>query len=372
MPEVGLNPFQPGRGIPPPLIAGRDAELEAADRALERLAEGRSPSEDLLFYGPRGNGKTTLLLEIGQRARERGARVETFPVEALTDETRLVRRLQERAQVLGGGLTGVQAAGIGVSTAPSAPPEDPETLLALWVGSDEHRPLVIVLDEVQAMSPEVARPFFYAVQQAKVGAAPFLVLAAGTPDARRRIREAATFNERGFEPVPVGRLQRSHTTAALTEPARAAGRPIARDALALLAEQSQDYPYFVQLLGSAAWDAAAGAHTDEISLPTAQRGVEECRDRIERFYASRYEEAEFRRIEPVLKPLALLFEEHGGRVPHKAFTALLRRAGAEDSVPLDDLGLRVELSDLGVVWSADGAVWEMGIPSFADYLLRRG
>ena len=366
------NPFRPGRGVLPPLLAGRERELDTAEERLAALARRESPAEDLLFYGPRGNGKTALLREIERRARNRDFRVETLPVDALTDRAVLVRALQERAGGPGGKFTSVQVGGSGVTENPPAPTDDIHRLFASWVGAGGARPTVITLDEVQALDADTARPFFGAVQRAKSGRVPFLLVCAGTPDARRRLREAATFNERGFEPVPVGRLRRSDTTAALTEPAKAAGRPIAPDALALLSEQSQDYPYFVQLLGRAAWDAAARARTDEISLPAARRGVAKCRARIERFYAGRYEETEFRRVEPVLKPLALLFEEYGGRVPHEAFTALPRRAGARESIPLDDLGLRVELSDLGVVWSASGAVWEMGIPGFADYLLRRG
>ena len=371
MPEVGVNPFRPGRGVLPPLLAGRERELETAEERLATLARGESPSEDLLFYGPRGNGKTTLLLEIGQRARKRGARVETLPADALTDETRLVRRLQERAQVLGGGLTGVQAAGIGVSAAPGAPPEDPETLLALWVGSNEHRPLVILLDEVQTMSPEVARPFFSAVQQTKFGAAPFLVLAAGTPDAPRRLLQAGTYNERGFRFLPVGRLARTDTSAAISEPARRAGRPVAEDALALLAEESQDYPYFVQLLGSAAWWATAPTDS-EITRSTAERGLTEFGARVAEFYERRYREARARRVAPALKPLARRFADSGGRLSDYDLESLLQGLSRKGVVPFDDTALEQELSDLGVVWSVRAGVWEMGIPSFAGYLLRRG
>lgn len=57
----------------PPLLAGRESELEAAERLLADLGRGVSPSQDLFFYGPRGNGKTTLLLELERRARERGS-----------------------------------------------------------------------------------------------------------------------------------------------------------------------------------------------------------------------------------------------------------------------------------------------------------
>ena len=371
MPEVGRNPFQPGRGVLPPLIAGRERELEAAEERLAALARGESPPEDLLFYGPRGNGKTTLRIEVEHRARDRHLRVERFPVDALTDRSRLVRHLQERAGVLGTQVTSVPIARSGVAGTPPAPTEDIEQLFAAWVGAAGARPTLITLDEAQALEPGAARPFFEAIQERKSGPAPFLVLAAGTPDAPRRLREAATFNERGFEPVPVGRLERSDTTAALAEPARATGRPIAPDALALLAEESQDYPYFVQRLGHAAWRAAARAGTGGISLAAAGRGIAESGARIERFYEGRYREARARRVAPALKPLARLFSENDGRVTEGQLEWLLRTIVGEDTVPFDDQALEQELSDLGVVWSVRAGAWEMGIPSFADYLLRR-
>ena len=371
MSGIAANPFTPGRGVAPPFLAGREPQLAEADALLDRLAEGKMPAQDLLLCGPRGNGKTTLLLEIEGRARERGLRVDDLPVDALTDRTELVRHLQYRAGALKGEVTGVQVAGFGGTKTPPAPPPATSDLLAAWAGADS-RPLVILLDEAHALRPEAARGFFDAVQRAKSGHAPFLVLAAGTPDAPRRLRQAATYNERGFAQVPVGRLARPETKAALAEPAKAAGRPIAEDAAALLAEQSQDYPYFVQLLGSAAWKAADRAGAPDIPLSLARRGAAEAVAPIERFYEGRYEEAESRRIEPVLKPLALLFAEHGGEVPASALKSLLRPLAERDSVPFDDLGLRQELTDLGVVWSVRPGTWELGIPSFADYLFRRG
>ena len=372
MPEVGRNPFQPGRGMSPPLLAGREAELAAAERCFVRLLEGRSPPRDLSFYGPRGNGKTAILLEIEHRARKRDFRVETLPVDALTDRAGLVRTLQERTGALAGQVTAVQFAGFGGSTTPRQPTAEIERLFAAWLGSEAFRPLVLVVDEAQVLAPEAARPFFSAVQRAKSGRVPFLLVCAGTPDAPRRIRQAGTFNERGFTPCRVGRLDRPATLAALREPAQASGRPVTEAAAGFLAEQSQDYPFFIQLLGSAAWEAAAEG-ASEISLRAAQAGAAECADTIEEFYTSRYEEAEFRRVESALKPLAHFFaEQHEGRVSHDAFKGFLRRVSSEDSIPLDDLDLRQELSDLGVVWSTHSGLWEMGIPSFADYLLRRG
>ena len=361
------NPYQPGSGMAPPVLAGRASLLRLAEERLETVAAGRALAQNLLFYGPRGNGKTALLTEIRRRARERNLRVEELPVNALTTEEKLVRHLQERAGVLGQRLTGAQVAGIGVSTTEAAPTREIRLLLAAWIGAG---PLVIVMDEVHALSPKAARPFFDAVESAKQESRPFLLLAAGTPDAPRRVREAATYNERGFEQLPVGRLRRPDTITALAEPARMSGRPMNAEAAALLSEESQDYPYFIQLLGNAAWKEAAEA-AGGIGIDAARRGMEAARVPVERFYSGRYDEARRRKITPALAPLAALFAKRGGRLDDPALDAGLLEIAAPDSFPLDEVALLDTLRDLGVVWEASPGVWELGIPSFADFVLRR-
>ena len=361
------NPYQPGSGMAPPVLAGRASLLRLAEERLETVAAGRALAQNLLFYGPRGNGKTALLTEIRRRARERNLRVEELPVDALTTEEKLVRHLQERAGVLGQRLTGAQVAGIGVSTTEAAPTREIRLLLAAWIGAG---PLVIVMDEVHALSPKAARPFFDAVESAMQESRPFLLLAAGTPDAPRRVREAATYNERGFEQLPVGRLRRPDTITALAEPARMSGRPMNAEAAALLSEESQDYPFFIQLLGNAAWKEAAAA-AGGIGIDAARRGVEAARVAVERFYSGRYDEARRRKITPALAPLAALFAKRGGRLDDPALDAGLLEIAAADSFPLDEVALLDTLRDLGVVWEASSGVWELGIPGFADFVLRR-
>ena len=363
------NPYRPGRGVAPPVLAGRSSVLDIAEERLDVLAAGGMPPQDLLLYGPRGNGKTTLLIEIERRARERGLRVEELPVDALTTRERLVRHLQERAGLWRGRLTGVQVAGVGATADRAAPSEEIGQLFRAWIGTDEIRPLVIVMDEIHALSPEAARPFFDAVQTAKNGGQPFLLLAAGTPDAPRRVREAATYNERGFRTVRVGRLQRPETITALAEPARMSGHPMSADAAALLAEESQDYPYFIQLLGRATWKEAAEVGSG-IGLDAARRGLAASRVPVERFFSGRYDEAWSRKIASALEPLATLFVDRKGRLPQFELRERLVEIAAPDSFPLDEVALLDTLRDLGVVWEASPGVWEMGIPSFADFVLR--
>lgn len=56
-----LDPFVPGAGILPPYLAGREAEQSLFRKIFGRLREGRSLPDEVILYGPRGNGKTALL-----------------------------------------------------------------------------------------------------------------------------------------------------------------------------------------------------------------------------------------------------------------------------------------------------------------------
>jgi len=69
--DARLNPYSPGAGVRPVQLAGRDAELESFD-VLRARAEAGRPDRSTLFYGLRGVGKTVLLNELAENAREAG------------------------------------------------------------------------------------------------------------------------------------------------------------------------------------------------------------------------------------------------------------------------------------------------------------
>ena len=358
------NPFQPGAGARPPVLAGRDTELALADEMLDSLQRGRRPSRGLLLFGPRGNGKTVLLDRIAEHARGRGMRAVDLPASAFRSPEVLTQELQENAGLTGARLRGAHAAGFGVSTEPELPTRNAARLLASWVG-EGHAPLVILLDEAHTVEPDAGRIFFEAVQEATKRSLLLLLLVAGTPDAPRRLRRTGTFTERALRRLPVGRLPRDETIRAFREPTSASGLPLDDDAAAFLAAESQDYPYFIQLLGSAVWRSASVAGASGITKESARKGTAAARPEIERFYAERFAEARDRGIHRALTPLAALASERGGRLGECELDGFL--AGAAGAT--GEAELLNTLTDLGVLWRSGAAGWEMGIPSFTDHIL---
>jgi Cdc6-like AAA superfamily ATPase len=65
------NPFTPGAGSQPPLLVGRDEQLDTMTVAVRRLALGRF-ERSVLLKGLRGVGKTVLLNEFGRIAENEG------------------------------------------------------------------------------------------------------------------------------------------------------------------------------------------------------------------------------------------------------------------------------------------------------------
>ena len=364
------NPFRPGAGQMPPYLAGREAELALADTRLRQLAGGTAPAQGLLLYGPRGNGKTVLLEHIAARARDLGLRAEDLPPAALHERSVLVEELQELAGLTEARLTGVQLGPVGATAERAAVTGNVSQLFAGWVRAAS-TPLVVLLDEAHTVEPAVGRNFFDAVQNASSAGLPFFLIAAGTPDAPRKIRHAGTFAERALERLPIGRLDRAAATQALVKPAEAGGRPIAGNALELLVGESQDYPYFIQLLGQAAWEAADDADESIISVRTAEKAVAAARTSVEQLFMGRFEEAWEHEIVTALAPLADRMVRRDGRLGDHELRELLGEIAGLESVPFDPASLLITLRDLGVVWETASGVWEMGIPSFADYTLRR-
>lgn len=239
------GPFRPGAGGLPPYLAGRASEQALCRDLLGDLRDGLAPPRDLVLHGPRGNGKTALLVWLRQEAASyAGVEVLSLTPAGIPTEARLVERLTPSSwwRRLAPGQVSVR--GITWRTGRDGLPPLDEALRA----RARKGPLLLLIDEAHTLDLHVGRALLNAGQQ--IGRAlPFLLVLAGTPILRARLNAMnATFWNRA-ERRPVGRLDGPATAAAVRNPLRSEGIDVDEDALAHVVRDSHGYPYFVQLWG---------------------------------------------------------------------------------------------------------------------------
>jgi hypothetical protein len=270
-------PYTPGFGRRPPVVAGRDALVDDVARVMG--AGPQHPRFCRALLGSRGTGKTVLLDVIGEAAsRELGWAV--LHVQALPEESLvavLLERIPEAVRPWGRFGRGSKdlPAELKVGTGNAATVFE-DALGRVGSFAEGHGTgLLITVDEAQ-MAPQedlsaVARALQTVVARRLQ---PVAVIFGGLDTFRERLAGAGTYA--GRLPVEeLGNLEPSAARLALVEPA--ARRHVAweDDALSLLVRRSGGHPYYVQLFGWHAWEAAQGEAT--ITLAHAKAGLKSAR-----------------------------------------------------------------------------------------------
>ena len=282
------NPYTPGQV--PRVLVGRSVELDRIRSVISRVATfGELGGPLLVFHAPRGVGKTSLLRTAQRQAAEVGfvtawvacSRERPF----LPELVRAVERALTRAEVIPPGDAGAgwraRLDGISVEfglpgakiradlarrdDAPEASPgvapiaalEDLLHEAATAVRRRGGAGLLVFLDELHAASADDMATLLNALQNldGEREDNPVAVITAGLPVTPEALTRAATFGERSAF-VPLDLLSEADARAALTEPAESLGVEWSPEALDRVVAEAQGHPYFLQLIGSATWNAA--------------------------------------------------------------------------------------------------------------------
>ncbi len=367
--QPSANLFVPGSGALPPCLAGRDVEQRELMRLLAYLRAGRGAPRDAVVSGPRGNGKTVLLRWF-QREIEAGGGIDVVwrtPSDlpaldvlatALVPPARFRSLLPDKLSVsIGVGRLGWELGGDAVNLA---------ELLTLRCA---HRPLVVLLDEAHTLDEAVGQALLNAAQST-AATAPFLLVLAGTPGLTRHLdRMSASFWNRAKH-IGVGRLDEAAAAEALVRPFAEQEPAVTFDdpALRRVVDESQCYPYFLQVWGAALWEAAAeraATRIDDAVVAEARRTFD-----VERaaYYEHRRDEMERQDLLPVAGAVADAF---AGRatLAQDELNAVIGEALAGASTP-ETVACRDRLALVGYVWKPPGTGdrWQPGIPSLMQYL----
>ena len=340
--------FTPGTGAAPPALTGREREQTVLTQCLADLLGGASPPHDVALMGPRGNGKTVLLNWFKRACRGRATAVD---VVALTPSDIPTRE-----------------ALIDVLAPPSGGVRNLGTVLTARC---RKKPLVVLLDEAHTLDIEVGRTLLNTSQQIR-DEAPFLLVLAGTPGLAAHLgaMNASFWSRLDEGRLGIGLLSDAAARAALTEPLAAHGVGIDTDALHTVVEDSQRYPYFIQVWGRALWQRRLTADVTRLTAAHADAARPHVAARVTDYYQDRYRELEARGLLPAAVATAPLFQAGAdATASDHAIDAALATTGADATARL---AAREELNRLGYLWSPPGqlppVVWVAGIPSLMTHV----
>jgi hypothetical protein len=147
--------------------------------------------------------------------------------------------------------------------------------------------IVILIDEIQNLPKEEFEALIMAVHRVNQKKLPILIVGAGLPLLVKLTGDAKSYAERLFEYPRIGALSSEDVRRALAEPLEENGVKIDVDAVDLIMEETQGYPYFVQEWGYQAWNAAKESPITRVDIEKCSKVVIQRLD--QNFFHSRYE-----------------------------------------------------------------------------------
>ena len=380
------NPYTPGAGSRPPVLSGRDAQLDAFRILLERLRLGR-PEKSLMMTGLRGVGKTVLLGTLDGIAEEAGFRTASAEITHETDFSSLMARLTRRALLslspagrfrakarraaavlkaftlrLPDGLEiGVDVdAAVGRGDSGNLADDLADVLVELGkAAADRHSGVVFLFDEIQFLGRRDFEALISSLHQCTQHNLPVTLVGAGLPQLPTLAGAAKSYAERMFDFPVIDRLDETAASAALELPAVAEGAGFEPDATRRIIEFTDGYPYFLQEYGKHVWNIATGPVITVADVAQAEPIVRlQLDDNFFRVRVARTTAAEL----AYLSAMADL-----GEGPYRSGDIALRlgRSGPEGVAPT-----RSRLIDKGLIFSPSYGWNDFTVPAFADFLRR--
>ena len=379
------NPFSPGAGARPPELAGREAIVESATIALQRIARGRQEKSQMLL-GLRGVGKTVLLNRIGQIAEEMGAivvtleapegqRLAAFLAPALKTVLLKLSRVEQArdlAQRALGALRGFASAftvsigEIDVAIAPETVADSgnlevdlPELMACVGKAAQAAgKTVVILLDEVQYLSEEDLRGLIVAMHRIAQRGWPVILFGAGLPQVAALAGEAKSYAERLFDYPAVGPLLPDAARTALLEPIEEEGEAIDNEALNRILTITEGYPYFLQEWGKHSCNTAKQSPIQASDVEQASTLATEALDMS--FFRVRFD-----RLTPREQDYLRAMASLGAGPLRSGDIAEVLRISVQSAGPL-----RSGLIRKGMIWSPAHGQTAFTVPMFDAFMVR--
>lgn len=377
------NPYNPGAGVPPPELAGRDNLVEIARVAIARAKGGR-PAKSAIMLGLRGVGKTVLLNAFEAIAEEENCQTALLEIDPGTP---LAQQLAPQLQHILHRLDRVKKAGNEVQKAFGALRAfasmfkatvgdvdfgfavTPATgdlsidLTDLFVAIAEaakkrDTAVILLIDEIQYLQKDDLSALIMAMHKIAQRQLPLLLFGGGLPQLAKLAGDAKSYAERLFDYPPIGPLDEAGARLALSAPAEREGVKYAKDALDYVIEQTGRYPFFLQVWGSHCWDAA---EKSPITLADAKRASETA--------IAALDEGIFKvrlaRLTERQKAYARAMADFGAEPVNSSDVANAMKMSLSQAAPIRD-----ELIKKGMAYSPERGLIGFTVPKFDEYMRR--
>jgi hypothetical protein len=306
-----------GAGNPPPALTGREAQERQFRTLLARLGGGLS-DRSMIVSGLRGVGKTVLLLEFENIAKDAGWTVpRPFEIKSDTDfrseladaayqallQISAREALGDRLKAFTGLLRGFK---VGASSDGSVEFSfDPDAvsgstgdlewdLISLFeelgqTAREHDTGIVFLIDEMQLLARDELEAVAMAMHRMSQRTLPVALVGTGLPQLPGLMLDAKSYAERLFVYPRLGSLSEDAARQALVEPAHARDVAWEEDALARIVGESGCYPAFIQAYGRVAWNHAPRSPIRARDVRGAEAIV--LADLDDEFFHARFEKA---------------------------------------------------------------------------------
>lgn len=383
-----LNPFSPGAGSPPPALVGRESLLEKARILLGRVLNKKS-EKSLMMVGLRGVGKTVLLIEVGKMAEISGYKVihiEAHEGKSLAGlliphlrkiifELDTMANLKEKGRralgVLKSFINSVKVKMYEVELSLDILPlmgsadsgdleiDLPDLFAAVSLAAQEYGVAIILLiDEIQYFNEKELSSLIMAMHKMQQHQYPFVFVGSGLPILTRLAGESKSYAERLFDFPEIGQLTKEDMEKAIKNPLNQEGVSIDYQALQLIWDKTQGYPYFIQEWGYQCWNHSNDKH---ISLEDVKSSSKDAIRRLdENFFKVRFD-----RMTPSEKKFLRAMASLGPDSQKTGDVASVL------GVKVSSLGpMRANLMNKGMIYSPAYGELAFSVPLFDEYMRR--
>lgn len=386
--DPGSNPYAPGAGTRPPLLAGRDDLVANATVALARAKRGRH-GKSFVAVGLRGVGKTVVLnrvLELAEAEKYQVAYIEAYDNASLAsllvpqlrsimlriDKMEGAKEIGRRGlSILKNFASGLKVSvgdidlgvdfvnEVGVADSGDLANDLPELFAALGqTAANRNTAIAILVDEIQYLEESEIGALVMAIHRVNQRGLPVVLIAAGLPQILGKMGESKSYAERLFDFPRVEALRRADAISAVSIPAAEEGVEFTEAALELIFEVTKGYPYFLQEWAYVTWNLAQVSPITPDVVTAAE--AEAIRRLDESFFRVRLER---------MTPTERRYIQAMGRLgigPHSSGD-IAKCYGASVSTVAP---LRANLISKGMVWSPAYGMTDFTVPLFDEFVRR--